>query len=248
MPCWIFRRRSGRATFDLGPRQVHVPRDLTVEQVVPSQIRIDFNPSAARTVEVRPRVIGSFVCGYGIIDVTADPSTITITGPENRVNAIDAAITDPVDATGVVGKATFTTHAYVPDPLVRVQHPGPIHVTVTTGRSSSRSGPALSAAQQTKPQTRIIWYRWNSRCSRRVSAGSCDCLCDWTRVRSALGRPRHECARGDWAGHARIERVDQRKLWRRVWKRPGRKSSARALLPHPAWRISRGRTDAPPAS
>jgi YbbR domain-containing protein len=131
---------AGERTFDLGPRQIHVPRGLTVEQVVPSQIRIDFNPSATRTVEVHPRVIGSFVSGYGITDVTADPATITIVGPENRVNSIDAAITDPVDATGVVGKATFTTHAYVPDSLVRVQHPGPIHVTVTTGKSSVGAG------------------------------------------------------------------------------------------------------------
>jgi YbbR domain-containing protein len=130
----------GERTFDLGPRQIRVPRGLTVEQVVPSQIRIDFNPSSTRTVDVRPRVIGSFVSGYGITDVTADPATITITGPQNRVNAIDTAITDPVDATGVVGRATFTTHAYVPDPLVRVQHPASIHVTVTTGRSSTGAG------------------------------------------------------------------------------------------------------------
>ena len=78
--------------------------------------------------------------GYGITDVTADPATIAIEGPQNRVNAIDVAITDPVDATGVVGKATFTTHAYVPDPLVRIQHPAPIHVTVTTGKSSRGAG------------------------------------------------------------------------------------------------------------
>ena len=45
-------------------------------------------------------------------------------------------MTDPVDATGVVGRATFTTHAYVPIRLVRVQTPGPIHVTVTTEKSS----------------------------------------------------------------------------------------------------------------
>jgi hypothetical protein len=61
-----------------------------------------------------------------------------IVGPEKRVDAIENALTDPVDATGVVGKATFTTHAYVNDPLVRVQKPGPIHVTVTTGKPSKR--------------------------------------------------------------------------------------------------------------
>jgi len=128
--------RAGERTFDLGPRQVQVPRGLTVIRVVPSQLHIAFSPNATRQVDVRPRVIGTFVAGYGITSVTADPAVITIEGPQNRVNAIDVAITDPVDATGVVGRATFTTHAYVPDPLVRIQHPAPIHVTVSTGKPS----------------------------------------------------------------------------------------------------------------
>jgi YbbR domain-containing protein len=132
--------KPGERTFDLSPRQIHVPRGVKVERVVPSQIHIDFNPSATRTVEVRPRVIGTFVSGYAITDITPDPATIVIEGPANRVNAIEMAITDPVDATGVLGKATFTTHAYVPDPLVRVQHPAPIHVTVTTGKPSRGAG------------------------------------------------------------------------------------------------------------
>jgi len=91
-------------------------------------------------VAVRPRVIGTFVAGYGITDVSSDPATIAIEGPQSRVNAIDSAITDPVDATGVVGRATFATHAYVPDPLVRIVHPAPIHVTVTTGKPSTGAG------------------------------------------------------------------------------------------------------------
>jgi len=132
--------KPGEHTFDLGPRQVQVPRGVAVTRVVPSQIRIDFDPSATRTVDVHPRVFGKFVSGYGITDVTADPATVTIEGPENHVNAIDSAITDPVDVTGVMGKATFTTQVYVPDPLVRVQHPAPIHVTVSTGKSSAGAG------------------------------------------------------------------------------------------------------------
>ena len=87
-------------------------------------------------MEVRPRVIGSLVTGYHIANVTADPSTINIVGPEHRVDDAGDAITDPVDATGVVGSATFTTHAYVTDPLVRVQKPEPIHVTVTTSKTA----------------------------------------------------------------------------------------------------------------
>jgi diadenylate cyclase len=132
--------KPGERTFDLDPKQIHAPRGVKVERVMPSQIQITFSPSASRTVEVRPRVIGTFASRYGITDVTADPATIVIEGPANRVKAIDMAITDPVDATGVIGRATFTTHAYVPDPLVRIQRPVPIHVTVTTGKSSRGAG------------------------------------------------------------------------------------------------------------
>ena len=126
--------RAGERTFDLTAKQVHLPDAVEVVQIQPSQVRLTFDRSATRTVEVRPRVIGSLVTGYHIANVTADPSTINIVGPARRVDDAGEAITDPVDATGVVGSATFTTHAYVADPLVRVQKPEAIHVTVTTAK------------------------------------------------------------------------------------------------------------------
>jgi YbbR domain-containing protein len=128
--------RAGERTFDLTAKQVHVPQTVEVVQIEPSQVHLTFDRSATRTVEIRPRVIGSLVTGYHIANVSADPGTIKIVGPEHRVDEAGAAITDPVDATGVVGTATFTTHAYVTDPLVRVQRPEPIHVTVTTAKNN----------------------------------------------------------------------------------------------------------------
>jgi len=65
----------------------------------------------------------------------ADPSQITIVGPANRVNAVDAAITDPVDATGLLSQRTFRTNAYVSDPLVQVVNPEPVRVTVFVSKS-----------------------------------------------------------------------------------------------------------------
>ncbi len=130
----------GERTFDLTTDQIHVPRNVKVIQIVPSQFHISFDRSSTRSVDVQPRVIGTLLSGYGITGVTADPTTITVVGPERRVQAIQNAMTDPVDATGVVGKATFTTHAYVTDPLVRVQTPAPIHVTVSTEKTSGKPG------------------------------------------------------------------------------------------------------------
>jgi YbbR domain-containing protein len=130
----------GERTFDLSRKDIHVPRNVSVVQIMPAQFHINFDRSMARTVPVQPRVIGTLLSGYGITAVTATPSTITIVGPERRVQAIKMAMTDPVDATGVVGEATFTTHAYVSDPLVRVRTPQPIQVTVSTGKVSGKVG------------------------------------------------------------------------------------------------------------
>lgn len=126
---------AGERTFDLTRGEIRVPRDVRVIQVVPSQFHISFDPTVTRTIPVQPRVIGTLLSGYEIASVKTDPGQVTITGPERRVNAIQNAQTDPVDATGVVGQATFTTHAYVGDPLVRVQAPATIHVTVDTKSS-----------------------------------------------------------------------------------------------------------------
>lgn len=128
--------RAGERTFDITPRQIHLPHNAEVVQIVPAQIQVSFDRHAVRTVTVRPRVIGALLTGYEISAVTADPATIAIVGPERRLQAIDSALTDPVDASGVVGKATFTTHTYVADPLVRVQNPQPVHVTVTTEKGT----------------------------------------------------------------------------------------------------------------
>ncbi len=130
----------GERTFNLTADDIHVPRSIRVVQIVPSQFHISFDRSVTRTVPVEPRVIGTLLTGYGITSVTIEPKEITIAGPERRVDAIQSATTDPVDASGVVGTSTFTTHAYVSDPLVRVQTPEPIRVTVDTAKLSKGAG------------------------------------------------------------------------------------------------------------
>lgn len=131
---------AGERTFDLSRSDIRVPRNVNVVQIVPAQFHISFDRTVERSVPVQPRVIGTLLSGYGITEVRTDPATVTIVGPEKRVRAVQTAMTDAVDATGIVGQATFTTHAYVPDRLVRVRTPGPIHVTVSTEKTSSKAG------------------------------------------------------------------------------------------------------------
>jgi diadenylate cyclase len=122
--------RPGERTFDLTGRQVRVPQDLEVVQIIPGQFHLSFDNRETRTVEVRPRVTGNFASGMRVKQVIADPSSVMITGPRRRVEAVEDAITDPVDISGAMTRASFVTQAYVPDPLIQVVHPTPIRVTV----------------------------------------------------------------------------------------------------------------------
>ena len=121
---------SGERTFDLTSQQVRHPRDIEIKQIVPSQLHLAFDTRATRQVEIRPRVTGNFASGEQIVKVATDPPQITITGPHRHVERIDAATTDPIDATGTLGSAVFTTNVYVSDPMVQVEQPGSIRVTV----------------------------------------------------------------------------------------------------------------------
>jgi len=127
--------RPGERTFDLTAQQVHVPQDLEVVQIIPGQFQLSFDTRTTRTVEVHARVTGTFAGGIRVAQVIADPSSIMITGPRRRVEAVESATTDPVDVSGTMTRAAFLTQAYVPDPLIQVVRPIPIRVTIIMGHS-----------------------------------------------------------------------------------------------------------------
>jgi YbbR domain-containing protein len=127
--------KPGERTFDLTAQQVRHQRDLTVVQVVPGQVHLSFDTRLTRDVKIRPRVTVNLAAGEQIGKMLVDPDSITITGPRNHVEAVDAATTDPVDASGTRTQATFVTNVYVPDALVQVVQPTPVRVTVIMEKS-----------------------------------------------------------------------------------------------------------------
>jgi YbbR domain-containing protein len=137
--------KPGERTFDLTAQQIHQPAELEVVQVVPSQFHLTFDTRLTRQVPVQPRVAGTFAPGYGIEQVVVDPPSITISGPKKHVEAVESAITDPLDVSGAINRATFVRHAYVSDPLVQVASPDPVRVTVIMQKLPTPGGGAQSA-------------------------------------------------------------------------------------------------------
>jgi YbbR domain-containing protein len=132
--------QPGERTFDLTSRQVQLPDDLEVVQIIPGQFHLSFDVRDMRSVVVRPRVTGNFASGMRVAQVVADPSTIMVTGPRRRIEALEAASTDPVDVSGTITRASFVTQAFVADPLIQVVHPIPIRVTVIMERTGGGNG------------------------------------------------------------------------------------------------------------
>ncbi|MGA3126926.1 MAG: CdaR family protein [Candidatus Korobacteraceae bacterium] len=130
----------GEHTYDITTDEIKVPHDVEIMQVTPSRLRLVFDEHQTRQVAVKPRVVGALPPGYRLESVTANPSMLTISGPARHVSAVEYALTDAVDATGVAGQASFETMAYLPDPLVHLSGSDPIHVVVITRKISSKAG------------------------------------------------------------------------------------------------------------
>jgi YbbR domain-containing protein len=128
--------KPGERTFDLTANQVHHSRELTVVQVVPSDVHLAFDVRSIRDIPVQPRVIGTFADGYQIGQIQVEPSTVKVAGPKKRVEAVDAATTDPVDVTGAINRMSFVRHPYVSDPLVQVSSTDPVRVTILMEKTS----------------------------------------------------------------------------------------------------------------
>jgi YbbR domain-containing protein len=122
--------RPGERTYDLTSREVHKPAELEVVQVLPSQFHIAFDFRESRQVPIQPRVVGTFAQGYQIARIVVDPALLGIVGPKKRVDAVDTAITDPIDVSGAMNQLSFVRHAYVSDSLIQVATPDPVRITV----------------------------------------------------------------------------------------------------------------------
>ncbi|HEY7097608.1 MAG TPA: CdaR family protein [Terriglobales bacterium] len=132
--------RPGERTFDLTSKEVHQPYELDVVQIIPSQLRLTFDTRLTRTLEVRPRIMGTPANGYHVTHINVDPSSVTVRGPQQRVEAASAAVTDVIDVSGKAAPNSFTTHVYIDDPMVQLVRPGPVQVTVIIERVAGSHG------------------------------------------------------------------------------------------------------------
>jgi YbbR domain-containing protein len=123
--------RPGRRLFHITQSQVNVPYGIEIVQVGPSTLTMEFEMSAIRKVRVEPDIDGRPATGYEITQVTSDPETVEVAGPETALKRLQAAITEPVSVTDQTRSVREVVTIGVPDSSLRLRSPQTAVVTVT---------------------------------------------------------------------------------------------------------------------
>ena len=97
-----------RITFD--PSQVHVPPDVTVEQVDPPAIDLSWEDEIVRDVPIELSVSGTPAPGFVVKGVPhADPATVRVRGPKTEALVLQYVRAESLDVSGLT-EGTYTRH------------------------------------------------------------------------------------------------------------------------------------------
>jgi YbbR domain-containing protein len=116
-----FIQTAGDHTITLNDSNVILPTGVELTRVIPSQLRLRFEKSVARDVQVDVRFAGPPPRGYRIAGTNVTPDRVRLIGPESRVQSIQSVATDPIDLSSTVGSSEFRVSTYIGDPQVRAE-------------------------------------------------------------------------------------------------------------------------------
>jgi YbbR domain-containing protein len=96
----------GQASFKVGPDAFAVPRQTSVESILPSQIVLDIDRIVTRSVPVHLVTTGKVAEGYRLAVSEITPATITLKGPGKELARVEQVDTEPVNVSGLAASAT----------------------------------------------------------------------------------------------------------------------------------------------
>ncbi len=121
---------TGTSMFEIRTDQIIPPRDVQVTAISPSEINLDVDRLAQKTVGVEP-VIEAPDTGFEILGSTqVTPESVVIRGPEKLLKRIKSVGTDPVSLKGEKSKFTIEVPLRSPYSLVELEGGNTVKVTV----------------------------------------------------------------------------------------------------------------------
>ena len=129
--------RPGQRLFHLTSEEINAPYGVDIVQVTPATLPISFEHSIVRVVRVKPSIEGRPAPGYELGEVSSDPPTVEVVGPESSLRALDEAITEPISVENATRPVREVVTIGVADPAVRLRTPRTAAVTIPIIAGSS---------------------------------------------------------------------------------------------------------------
>lgn len=120
----------GEQTFNITRTNVRLPSGVTLERVIPAQVRMSLETRIAREVPVVVRVT-HLPEGMMLASQAATPPALMISGPSSRVQRVEFVETDPVDVRTLDAQGEAQTVAYSGDPQVHFVKGSTVKVRLT---------------------------------------------------------------------------------------------------------------------
>ena len=128
------KMRPGDRIVPLSPQNVQAPFGAEVIRVNPSSVRFNLERTMTKTVPVIATILGQPLDGFEAAKVTIEPNKVQIEGPESRVMTLNSIATVPIRLDRRESRVEQSADLDVPDPQIRLSHPGPVNVQVEIRR------------------------------------------------------------------------------------------------------------------
>ncbi len=122
--------RSGLHSFIVDFSSIRLPPEVEVVAVEPPEIEIELERLLLRTLLVEPQIEGQPAPGFLIARIVANPTRLTVQGPESQLSSIDHVPTTPISIEGATNRVVARVEPRFQDPSLRVLTVSPLTVRV----------------------------------------------------------------------------------------------------------------------
>ena len=130
--------RPGAQHFSIRTDQVSSPLGLEVTQVEPGSVLAVLEVAGAVSLPVRPEIEGTPAAGFVVSEITVDPPSVIVVGPQRRISSTTSATTDRVSIEGASGNVASSVSVGVTDASLRLREARTARVTVRIEKAGER--------------------------------------------------------------------------------------------------------------
>ena len=105
----------------IAPEDVNVPREVEVIAVAPSEVRVELDSPAEKSLPITARLTGKPAAGATVGEVTVEPRVARLVGPQSTLSRMNGIDTDPISLADRSASFTVPANVLVDAPGVRVR-------------------------------------------------------------------------------------------------------------------------------